>query len=245
MIYITHDIDWLYPLHPYSVIKSVIPTSKWISISQLWDKKLFLKQIEELRQLNLSLNVKPTYFLGATNHQFGRYDLRYSAYSEAYHKVLDLLKHENIGLHSDLHTAIKQQQQLLEKHTKKSILFHRSHFLKHNIIRLEKELTESSIQFDFSRGSARNPEYLAHQTLTGIQYVPTILFDNAFFFNKPTPIFENLNYIFERIAFQQTQAAILFHPENMLIKSDLSNHYQATIELIHKHGLPIFNGNPL
>lgn len=240
MIYLTHDIDWINPKHPYSLLKSLLPKTTWLSWSQTKNPHLFLNQIEKQIALNKQLQVKPIYLIGASHQQYGRFDLRYTVHTPQYPALLAMLKEEKIGLHSDTHSPLINQQMELNSRLHQPILFHRSHFLQHQPIQLHNQLQQSTLKIDFSRGHARQLNFAKNETVSGIHFIPTLLFDNVFFFQSPTSVFEQLNYTLEQIASNQSKASILFHPENQLISPKLTDYYESTIELIRKHGIPFY-----
>ena len=240
MIHITHDIDWINPLHPYSIIKSLTHADYWINISRLFKRDIFLNQLTKLIQTNQTLNINPTYFIGSPTHAFGRFDLRYTIHDSKYTELLAILKYQQIGLHSDTHQPISAQHNLLQNLTNQHISQHRSHYLQHNILQLTTELQPDKIKMDYSRGKAKKVAYLIDQTINNIQYIPTILFDNIFFAESEISIWEKFNRVLAQLANNRTSAAILFHPENMIIQPKLELHYHHAIQLIQKHGLSIY-----
>lgn len=236
MIYLTHDIDWLNPLHPYSVIKTITHGKKWINTSQLFNPKIFVEGITQLLALNQSHQINSIWHIGApTTHTFHRFGLRYDINSQAYQKVISNLLNANaeIGLHSTSYETITKQAETLMRVTQKPIQYHRSHFLQYNSQTLYSQLAAAGITTDFSLGEARKislPEVIS--TSENIQLIPTILFDNIFFFEKPETVFEQFKQCLKTAQTQQKDVAILFHPENFLINSALKEYYQETLRII-------------
>lgn len=233
MIYITHDIDWLTPLHLYSIVKVFTHGNKWITLNQTFNRKLFTHQIEKLL-VNQSQSV---WLCGATNnHAYSKQGLRYSSKSNSLKSVITLLKQANaqIGLHSVSTQPIQEQANSLAELTQQPILFHRSHYLKFNAETLFKELKQCKILTDFSLGHARKISMPSqtNQTHHGVKTVPTILFDNAFFYNKPEQVFADFKQALNAAKTNNIDVAVLFHPENFAVNPALWDYYTETLKLI-------------
>ncbi len=236
MIYLTHDIDWLNPLHPYSVIKTITHGKKWINTSQLFNPNIFVDGITQLLALNQAHQTNSIWHIGAPSTQaFHRFGLRYNTNSKAYQKVISELLNAKveIGLHSTTYETINKQAESLTRFTQKPIQYHRSHFLHYNSQTLYSQLAAAGITNDFSLGEARKislPKVTS--TYENIQLIPTILFDNIFFFEAPETVFEQFKQCLKTAQTQQKDVAILFHPENFLINSALKEYYQETLRII-------------
>lgn len=238
MIYITHDIDWLSPLHPYSLLKVFTHRNKWISLNQAFNKNLFTQQIEKLLAHNNQ--TQSVWLCGATNNNtFTKKGLRYTLKSNSLNSVITMLKqaNTNIGLHSVSTQTIQHQATSLAELTQQPILFHRSHYLKFNAATLFKELKQCKILTDFSLGHARKVSMPSkfNQTQHGVKTAPTILFDNAFFFTKPEEVFEDFKQALTIAKANNVDAAVLFHPENFAVNPALWDYYTETLRLIHAH----------
>ena len=238
MIYITHDIDWLNPLHPYSVIKTFTHGKKWIPPSLLFNPKLFLQGVERLLQFNQNQHTKSIWLIGANNqHTFYRKGLRYHSTSSAYAPAISLLKtaEVEVGLHSVSSAPIVEQCNRLSDILDKQIQYHRSHYLNFNPETLYQELQHAGIKVDFSKGTSRAitlPQQI--QNTVNVSAVPTILFDNVFFFQPPDEVFNQLKKTLLAAQAQQRDVAILFHPENFIINPKLWEYYEEVLRLVRE-----------
>ena len=238
MIYITHDIDWLNPLHPYSVIKTITHGKKWIQPSLLFKPKLFLQGIERLLQFNQNHHSNSIWLIGASNqHTFFRKGLRYQTTSSAYTSALTLLKKAEveIGLHSVSSAPIIEQYNRLSDILKKQIKYHRSHYLNFNTDTLYQELQYTGLKVDFSKGTSRAitlPQQI--QNTANVSAVPTILFDNIFFFESPNLVFDQFKQTLQEAKSQKRDIAVLFHPENFIINPNLWEYYEEVLKLVRE-----------
>lgn len=236
MIYITHDIDWLNPLHPYSVIKTFTHGKKWIKTSQLFNQNIFIEGIERLLQFNQDHHAQSIWLIGATNtHTFQRKGLRYHFDDLKVHQTLSLLKESKveIGLHSVSSESIVEQCNKLTNALGKHIHYHRSHYLNFNPKILYPQLQQAGITTDFSTGASRDillPQQA--NNMEGVTLTPTILFDNIFFFQTPEKVFEQLKQTLHAAQLQQRDVAILFHPENFIINPALWEYYEEILQLL-------------
>lgn len=238
MIYITHDIDWLNPLHPYSVIKTFTHGKKWIKTSQLLNQNIFIEGIERLLQFNHYHQTKSIWLIGATNtHTFQRKGLRYHFDDLKVHQTLSLLKESKveIGLHSVSSEPIVEQCNRLTNVSGKHINYHRSHYLNFNPKTLYPQLQQAGITNDFSTGASRDI-LLPQQTknIEGVTLTPTILFDNIFFFQTPEKVFEQFKQTLLEAQAQQRDVAVLFHPENFMINPALWECYEEVLRMVRE-----------
>lgn len=241
MIYITHDIDWLTPWHPLALLKRITHGKRWLGWHNGWNADAFLNSTEWLLQFHADQSFyQPIWLLGASAlPSWTRYGLRYQYNTPRLKETIALLQshHSIIGLHSVYGEHITSQVQRLNTLTGANITFHRSHFLRFNPNQLYHQLEEAGITTDFSQGAARSPEITPTYIETGstVKSVPTILFDNAFFFHPAEHVFEQFKQ--QLAALNGKDAAILFHPENLVVNPSLRNHLQRTIAIIREQGL--------
>lgn len=246
MIYLTHDIDWLTPWHPLSLIKRITHGKRWLGLSKGWNPNTFLQSTANLIQLHQSNTCyKPVWFIGASGlHTYTRYGLRYRYDDSRLAQIIQLLQQHqcNIGLHSIQQESIPLQTKRLHALTGTEIQFHRSHFLRFDTSSLFHQLAEAGIHTDFSMGMARSPEYpppTATTNTSSVKSIPTILFDNAFFFHPPEYVFNQFKK--QLAALQGNDAAIVFHPENMMVNPQLHTHLLAVIRIIQAEGIPFYH----
>lgn len=236
MIYITHDIDWLNPWHPLAIAKTATHGKKWLRLHQLKNRNVFLLGIDALLETNAHQNVEAIWHIGASiQSTFLPKGLRYQ-YSDAdFNKVIQKLNEAQaeIGLHSIATETIAAQAQRLKQAIQKPINYHRSHYLNYNANLLYTQLQQCGITTDFSLGHARNINInLQNTSANGVNIVPTILFDNMFFFHQPEFVFEQFKLALQHAQAHQQDVAILFHPENFLINNALHEYYQETLKIV-------------
>lgn len=204
----------------------------------LFNPKLFLEGIERLLQFNQNQQTKSIWLIGATNqHSFYKKGLRYRSIDSTYASAISLLQNAEveIGLHSVSLAPIVEQCNRLSDILNKPIQYHRSHYLNFNPDTLYNELQQAGIKFDFSTGASRAITLPAqNQNTANISAVPTILFDNIFFFESPDQVFHQFKQTIQAAKAQQRDVAILFHPENFLINPKLWEYYEEVLRLVRE-----------
>lgn len=246
LIYITHDIDWVSPLHPLSVAKTFTHGSKWLGLNKVIRPHIFTEHIHRLSKFNREHDVKPIWLTGAPlKHTFQKFGLRYTADCSTYRKMLFKLNEEDaeIGLHSVSTEPIAAQVHTLTSLTGKPVKYHRSHYLKYDENSLYRNLQHQGIKTDFSLGHARTVG-LPPQTPVityGTNCVPTILFDNAFFFASVETVLAQFRETLADCIKNNRDAAILFHPENFAVKPALWEYYGEIIRILHSDKPVLFS----
>lgn len=243
MLYLTHDIDWLSPFHPYAWIKCLTHGSKWLKLQQLMHPTIFLDSIESVCKQNAQENINPVWLIGAASgHALSRYGLRYTTHSANYPLLIQLLKKWNctIGLHSITKENLNIQAIQLKSFTGQNVSYHRSHFLKQHTA-LKNELAHAQIKIDFSFGKARQVHLADSNLNSSLKFVPTLLFDNAFFFNKPEDVFSTFSTELRKAIATNKDVAICFHPENFLILPALREYYQEILCISKNEGAVFHN----
>lgn len=259
-VYLTHDIDWIYPFHIYSIIKAIASPNKWLSFKQVLQSDIYLKNIEKLIAFEKSQNINSIFLVGSNNSAFSlqRYAIRYTNGNIYFKKLIGLLKdnQNEIGLHSEQYIDMRQQISCLERILyDRKLKYHRSHFMKFNPLKIWNELSENKIMIDFSIGSAREVGFLngiprhyqaidfLNKKVLATAIVPTILSDNAFFFKDSKSVFASFRETIKKAEEFGAAVAILFHPENMIIKPELWEYYEQIIHIC-KNENAIFNPSP-
>lgn len=238
MIYFTHDIDWLSPLHPFSFVKLFTHRDKWITPSGILNKNIFVDEIQKLVSFNKNHQLDAIWMIGASQQStLNRYGLRYTIHHPNYKKVINLLKqqHCKIGLHSVSNESFSKQCKRFESVNGIAVKYHRSHYLKFNWPQLLHYLASNHVALDFSLGKARKVELMELKGQTPVKVVPTVLFDNAFFFNKPQQVFDDFIRVMEKANATNQDVAILFHPENFVIHPKLWEYYHEIVMLTKKY----------
>ena len=255
-VYLTHDIDWIHPHHLYSIIKTLSFRKDWIGISKLFQPNIFLKNIEKLIIFEKSQKVNSVFNIGANHSNFtwGRYDIRYRIKDTGFQELIGVLKLSNqpIGIHSQDNFDLKEQIELLQNVTGYEVRFHRSHFYHFDPMILWNELDENGIMIDFSIGNAREVGFktgmprhyqaidFINKKVLRTMIVPTILSDNAFFFQDKNSVFEQFKIEIKEAKLFGASVAILFHPENMIVKPELWEYYTEIIDICKNEGA-VFN----
>lgn len=257
-IYFTHDIDWINPLHPYSLInyiRSLFVTHPWLSGQQLFKKDIFLETIEKILAIEKQENIQSVFHIGATNgKQLNRFGIRYNQTDKHYGKLVALLNSysQNIGLHSSYHADeqhfIHQEKIQLEQFTGKQVLAHRSHFLHSHPQTLYPQLAASGIRYEFGNGLARQVglknnfpgkyKPIDHHSgqVMDVTVVPLILVDNVFFVKPYHEVLQSFKDTLHLVKQYNGSACILFHPENMILKPQLWNYFEEIIHICKNEG---------
>lgn len=257
-IHITHDIDWLSPYHPYSIIKyfrSWLPGYQWLSAKQLGNREVFFQTIEELISLEYEHTIRGLFCIGArTGWQLKPHDIRYSIKQQIFHKLIELLQTSQctIGLHSSYDAnrdnLIQQESKNLTNVIGEPINVHRSHYLQFQPQRLYQQLAEAGIQYDFGYGRAREigfrngfpgkykPIDLSTGKVIDVTIIPLILLDNVFFVKPYHEVLKTFRKTLEELKQYRGSACILFHPENMILKPQLWNYFEEIIHICREEG---------
>ncbi len=260
-IHFTHDIDWLNPWHPYSIIKSlrsIAGKQTWLSLKQLKHHDLFLNNIEKLLSIESRYNIRATYCIGATSgKQLGRYDIRYSLENKLAQELISLLQSQQqlIGLQSSYHAhradTLVSQATLLANNTHKPIPAHRSHYLNAPPALLYPQLEEAGILYDFGYGSSRSVGFknrfpgkfrpIDPQTgnVFNLTVIPLILMDNVFFYSSGQQVMEQFKRTLDQLQRYNGTACISFHPENMILKPKLYDYFEEIIHICKQAGANI------
>ncbi len=239
MLFITHDIDWVSPLHPYSFVKVVTHGKKWIGLNKVIQPNLFIHQIEKLIEYNQINNINAIWLCGASEHSYKQHGLRYASGNKKYQQIIRKLIKANveIGLHSVSDESFTNQVNQLSRSTVRAINYHRSHNLKFNEAELISQLSTHHIGYDFSYGHARKFDAIISPppNKSATHFVPTILFDNAFFYNKPEDVIHHAVKKIEQAIRNNEDVAILFHPENFAVMPVLWDYYQEVITIANSY----------
>ncbi len=204
----------------------------------LFNPQLFLQGIERLLQFNQNQKADAIWLIGATDqHTFYRKGLRYRSKDSAYVSTISLLESAKveIGLHSVSSAPIVEQSNCLSDVINRPIKYHRSHYLNYNPDTLYNELQHAGIKVDFSLGTSRAITLPSQsQNTTSVSAIPTILFDNIFFFESPNLVFDKFKETLLEAQSQQRDVAILFHPENFIINPKLWEYYEEVLRLVRE-----------
>ncbi|MFN5884408.1 MAG: hypothetical protein ACK445_03630, partial [Bacteroidota bacterium] len=171
-----------------------------------------------------------------------RYGIRYTIHSANYPLLIQLLKRWGcaIGLQGIVEEKLNTQVIQLKSFTGQNVLYHRLHFLK-QYNELENDLAQANIKVDFSFGKARQVHLAESDSNTEVKFVPTLLFDNAFFFNNPEEVFSTFSTELRKAIATNKDVAICFHPENFLILPALREYYQEVIRISRNEGAVFHN----
>jgi len=204
---------------------------------------IFLDSIESVCKQNAQENINPVWLIGAASaHTLNRYGIRYTIHSANYPLLIQLLKRWGcaIGLQGIVEEKLNTQVIQLKSFTGQNVLYHRLHFLK-QYNGLENDLAQANIKVDFSFGKAREVHLADSDSNTEVKFVPTLLFDNAFFFNKPEEVFSTFSTELRKAIATNKDVAICFHPENFLILPALREYYQEVIRISRNEGAVFHN----
>jgi hypothetical protein len=256
-IHISHDIDWINPLHPYSMlnyVRSLVSNHPWFTPKQLFNKQVLLDNIAQLLQLEKEQAVSSLFCIGAhKNSTLNRYAIRYKTSTSLYKPLLKLIQENNqsIGLHSGYHSVERKniivEKNSLEHFTQQPIIAHRSHYLQHNELMYE-QLDAAKIAYDLGNGNIREVGLINGfpgktkpiHTKTGIVFncttIPLILTDNVFFVKPYHEVIQEFTHTLQQLKNYGGSGCILFHPENMLLKPQLWNYFEEIIHICKQEG---------
>jgi len=261
-IFLTHDVDWLNPAHPYSILKYIYSRVNagypWFPPEVMTQKDALLRNIERLITLEQKQHLSSLFFCGAGIQSMGRHDIRYTAHSSLFHELMALLnrsEHIVVGLHSSYNACarklIDKEKNTLETFTGKKVNIHRSHFLHYDPDGLYSQLEVSGIQYDFGYGHARTvgfknsfpgkfkPVNTAAKRVYDVTCIPLVLMDNAFFFHPHHEVLSQFRSSIRQLKHANGSASILFHPENMILKPELWHYYEEIIDICLQAGANI------
>ena len=255
-VFFTHDIDWIDPLHPVSIIKSFIHNKRWLRPHQLFDESIFISGIEKLISIEKHYGIDAIYMLGANSNRTtnSRYDIRYNTNNSIYRKLIGIINSLNVsvGLHSQIELNIEKQLTSLSKISKREIIHHRRHYLNFDPLTMWTYLDGVGIKYDYSVAQSTTVgfangiprDYLAldfiGSKLLNTHVVPTILCDNAFFKNDKRVILESFKITLDQAFVYGSKLAILFHPENMVVFPFLWDIYEEIIDICKQQGTDIY-----
>lgn len=237
MIYITHDIDWVSPLHPYSVVKAFTHGKKWLGLHKIIQPNIFVNHINKLIRFNSDHHISPVWLTGAPlKHTYQKFGLRYTADCSVYKKIIRNLNESGaeIGLHSVNSESLLSQVNALIALTGKPLKYHRSHYLKYDENTLFRGLQYQGIKTDFSLGNARKVGMPAHVPFMtyGVNCVPTVLFDNVFFYHDAEDVFGQFRTTLNEALQSNKDIAVLFHPENFAVNPALWDYYAEILSIV-------------
>lgn len=255
-VYLTHDVDWLDPQHPYSWLKFtrqfIQPRKTWFDLRHMLQQDVLLRNIEQLLQFEQEQNLHSIFFIGATKDAMGRQSVRYTVDDPLYAALIDALKKHKatIGLHScnTAHDPYAMQQARLEKHAQQAVRYHRSHFLHYDVETLFAQLEQAGLLFDMSMGKAQQISFasgtcrayrgidLQRMQMSKVTEVPLLLMDNAFFWLPEQQVMDDFKRNLDHAMQHNGTFSILFHPENMLLKPRLWDLYEQVAGLCRNSG---------
>jgi len=244
-IWVTHDVDWVDPWHPYSLLK-VFTSRPWIKRDQIKNREIFLEKSQGILEVEKEFQVDSIWFSAGSKRTFGRYDIRYESGGEHHLKLLQLIKSYNQtnGLHSSPHGIKKgeiiYEAERLSELTGQPVKFHRSHYLKSLSSTDYISFAQAGIQYDMSLGYARKTGFRNHYpgmlNNNGVYVVPMILMDNAFFYKSETEVLTAFKETLSTLKKHQGSACICFHPENIAIKPGLLQSIREIIKICISEG---------
>lgn len=252
-VYFTHDIDWINPWHPYSLIKKILPFKKWLSVSQIFQRDIYIKNIEKLILMESDHHINSIFMLGANNKKYSlkRFDIRYTINDSLFLELIECLKRNGVlcGVHSQKDIDIENQIVSLERVYGKKISYHRRHYSIFDTLTMWSELANCGIEYDFSLARSHYTGFVSGihrhfkaidfnlKTVRDIQVVPTILYDNAFLLYSKELVMDRFKRAVDKANLFGSHFAVLFHPENMLLHPVLWEYYEEVISYCKSSGV--------
>jgi hypothetical protein len=252
-VYFTHDIDWLNPMHPYSLIKKIMPFKKWLSVSQILQSDIYIRNVEKLLLMESDHHINSVFMLGASNKKssLNRFDIRYTINEPLFLELIELLKQNHVlcGLHSQKDIDIVDQVDSLGRVCGNKISYHRRHYSMFDMLTMWNELENCGVEYDFSLARSHYTGFVSGikrhfqaidfrlQIVRDIHVVPTILYDNAFLLYSKELVLDRFKRAVDDANKFGSQFAILFHPENMLLHPVLWEYYEEVITYCKSSGV--------
>lgn len=251
---VTHDIDWLDPWHPYSLLnsfRSLLSGHKWLSFTNILNRQRFADQIAQLTEFEKESGIRSVYLFSGNNSSYRRFDIRYTLDATFTRQAIQQVigSGHTIGLQTtarDLaqHHLMDVRHQL-ESVTGARIRFHRSHYLTYNPQTLD-QVNNASLTYDLGFGNARKPGSISHYFGPFIENpnqslirIPMVITDNAFFVRDAASLLKEFREMIPIILRQKGLVNMNFHPENMLIQPALFQHFREIIHICEEEGLQL------
>jgi hypothetical protein len=257
-VILTHDIDWLYGMHPAGLIKWLrykAGGSPWLSLQELYNSNTFMKAIEDMMIFEKENDVASVFLIGIESRlsSLRRYGIRYIPDHPRFRQLTGLLSKKNTGYHS---STLNRKEFVSHKTQLDAILhrentYHRSHYLRLKGTGYLEWAEASALKYELGNGRIRKPGFacgtantfrifdVERNKLSDICCIPMILSDNAFFISPYRKILDEFEACLEQVIRYSGCVNILFHPENMLLKPVLWKAYEEIIHICKKSGVDL------
>jgi hypothetical protein len=259
----THDIDWVTPLQPVSVLKSVYYKLKgikyWLDLSQVFNNSLFHDTVSRMLRIEKASGIAATYFMMSGPAGYGKHDTRYGILEAAARKMIRII-HEGggkTGLHGSYEAREKdtyaKEKSAIETATAQPVHAQRNHYLRFHPARQGEQLEKAGILYDFSIGFTSKAGFRSRictpyklidvqaQRVTGTLEIPLLLMDRL---NYLEGDFVNTTYplLLEQVKQYHGTVSVLTHPENFVFIPEFWDFYESLIRGCIKLGANV-SGN--
>jgi hypothetical protein len=250
-IVFTHDIDWITPFEPISIIKSL--TSKnWIPFYKCFSNNLFYDNLIKTWEYENSKGIKSINFFIADKYGIGRYDTRYSINWDITKKSIlkcNEIGHK-IGLHGSYYAKDKnsysQEKMNLEKITNNKIDFHRNHYLRFDTKKGFNQLEQANFKYDFSIGYISKAGFRAGTTkmyrpfnwetgqVSSIKEIPLLIMERLNYLDDMEDSLSEFEKLLGEVKKYNGCMAILTHPDLFLVNPKWWEFYKNIIDITKK-----------
>ena len=259
-VFFTHDIDWVTGLEPVSMFKSIKSSfsgSKWLSLPEVFDKNVFVRNYKEMLKIEEKYNVRTWNFMLADSYGIGRYSSRYGIKWKTSGEIVEsILESGNeIGLHGSYFAgdmdSYKEEAENLGTVSGKKIISHRNHYLRFKPDKVWDQLDKAGIKYDFSVGysdrmgfrSGISTSYFPYNPLnssvSNVKAIPLIFMEREHYLLDENNSISRLKLLLENVKAQDGSVSILFHPESLVINKRWISFYDKTLKLVVEMGADV------
>jgi len=239
-VVVTHDVDWVTPVAPVSILKSIAGRkiggqAAWLRVRDALRPSLFLENLERLLELELRLGVHPWFFILGGRFGVRRYSNRYSTGSRHARRYIALIRGvgAEVGLHGSYYArdedSYSAEAALLSGMVDRPVVAHRNHYLRFDSRRLWSQLERAGIRLDFSlcfntrmgfRVPVMGPFHPFDWTsgeATSVWAIPTIAMDRVWWPDRRQEVLTELRRLLQAAGEVGGTVAILIHPEMLVL----------------------------
>ncbi|MFN9519696.1 MAG: hypothetical protein ACK574_08185 [Bacteroidota bacterium] len=239
LFHFTHDIDWLIPHHPVSILKT-LSGKQWLHLPQLFRSDIFLRHAEDIFRFESTHGISTVNHIGIQKkvNTLRRTGIRYSYESTFLKEFISICRLHKVqtGLHVNTLESIPFQVEQyihLTGHTPEYI---RTHYFSQLSKQQLHELQALGVKYDFSAGGSTVIGISNDSTHHPLSVIPTIISDNNFVrFKNHADVFQKFDHVLQSLVHKPQHVAVLIHPENLLAYPYLQEIYLRIIDTIKQY----------
>jgi hypothetical protein len=261
-VIITHDVDWVTPTGPVSMLKSIIGRNldgrrTWLGLADTLKPLHFLRNLERLLDLEVRIGVHPWFFLLGARGGLGRHSNRYNPRSVFARRYISLIREAGgeVGLHGSYHARERDsyggEAAMLSDVWGGPVVAHRNHYLRFDSRTVWSQLERAGIKLDFSLGfSSRlgfrvpltgpfNPFDWTSGQPSAVRAIPTIAMDRIWWPDRRTEVLKELRDLLRAVGGEGGTVAVLIHPEVLVLDSRWFALFEAIISVCLEAGASV------